>query len=958
MHKNNCLLIVLSLQLMFCYSIVGAQTISNRVAKNPNTIDLSGTWRFQVDSLDKGVKEQWFNKKLGDKISLPGSMTTNGKGDNITTHTPWTGSIVDSSWFVKPQYAEYRKHGNIKVPFWLQPIKYYKGAAWYQKTVSVPSSWKGKHLEFFIERSHWETTVWVDDKEIGMQNSLGTPHVFDLTNVLSPGTHQITVRIDNRVKDFNVGENSHSISDHTQGNWNGMVGGLYLAAYPSVHLNNVQLYPDIKNKQVLVRVKINNSAENPTSCTFDLSATSLNNATEKLSAIKKEIKIEDDSTTIELIYPMGNHPLLWNEFHPNLYKMKLVLTTNKNEIEEKEIFFGMRDFSTQGTQFTINGRPTFLRGTLECAIFPKTGYPPTDVASWMRIYKICRSYGLNHMRFHSWTPPEAAFEAADRSGFYLSVECSSWAKQGATIGDGKPLDQYIYDESNRVVKTFGNHPSFCMMVYGNEPAGKNHKALLTSFVEYWKNKDARRLYTSGSGWPIINEADYNSSPDPRIQRWGEGLKSIINGQPPRSDYDWTDITSKWQHPTVSHEIGQWCVYPDFKEIKKYSGPLKAKNFEIFRDQLKRNGMGSLADSFLLASGKLQALCYKADIEAALRTPGFGGFQLLDLHDFPGQGTALVGVLNAFWEDKGYITGKEYSRFCNSIVPLARFPKMIYQNNEVLSVSVEVAQFSGAPLTNVTPQWSISDASGKILFRGQLPKTNIPLGNAFRLGEINQSLKSIKDAAKLTLTISAAGHFNSWDVFVYPASLPAKSQNVLVTRQLDAKAIDVLNKGGKVLLTLKKGSVRPDKGGDIQIGFSSIFWNTAWTHSQPPVSLGILCNPKHPAVKDFPTEYHSNWQWWDAMTHSSAIELNSVDKRLQPIVRVIDDWVTARPLGLVFECKVGNGKLIVSSIDLISEQENRPEARQLLYSLKKYMSSKEFKPQMQVDEKKIKGLTNE
>jgi hypothetical protein len=964
--KNDFINICIMKNFFHCIFLIAVQIAGLAISAQPapakrqaaNEIDLSGTWRFQIDSLDKGVSEQWFNKKLGDKISLPGSMTTNVKGDDITTHTPWTGSIIDSSWFIEPQYAQYRKPGNIKVPFWLQPIKYYKGAAWYQKTINIPSSWKNKHLELFIERSHWETTLWLDGKEIGMQNSLGTPHVFELTNLLTPGAHQITIRIDNRVKDFDPGQNSHSISDHTQSNWNGIVGKLYLASYSSNYLGDVQLYPDIKNKQVLVRATIMNSTEKQTLCNLELIAASLNNATEKLTAVKKEIKTQGDSTNVELIYRMGQYPLLWDEFHPSLYKMKLVLTTNPDQKEEKEILFGMREFSTQGTQFTINGHLTFLRGTLECAIFPKTGYPPTDVASWMRIFKICRSYGLNHMRFHSWTPPEAAFEAADRSGFYLQVECSSWANQGATIGDGKPLDQYIYDESNRVVKAYGNHPSFCMMVYGNEPAGKNHKAWLTSFVEYWKNKDARRLYTSGSGWPVINETDYNSTPDPRIQRWGEGLKSIINGQPPRSDYDWANIISKWQHPTISHEIGQWCVYPDFKEIKEYTGVLKPKNFEIFRDRLNKNGMGSLADSFLLASGKLQALCYKADIEAALRTPGFGGFQLLDLHDFPGQGTALVGVLNPFWEDKGYITGKEYSRFCHSIVPLARLPKMIFQNNEVLSVPVEVAQFGEAPLTNVTSQWNISDATGKILFRGKLPTANIPLGNAFKLGNISQSLKSIKEAARLTLTISVAKYSNSWEIFVYPASLPEKYQDVLTTQKLDLKAIETLNNGGKVLLTLKKESVKPDKGGNIQIGFSSIFWNTAWTHSQPPVSLGILCNPKHPALKDFPTQYYSNWQWWDAMTHSNVIRLDSVDKRLQPIVRVIDDWVTARPLGLLFECEIGKGKLLVSGIDLLTDIDKRPEARQLLHSLKNYMRSEDFKPAIKVDIEKIKSLINQ
>jgi glycosyl hydrolase family 2 len=919
-----------------------------------NTIDLSGTWRFQIDSLDKGIEQQWFSRKLTDAISLPGSMTTNGKGNDIDTHTPWIGNIIDSSWFYKPEYAAYRKKGNIKIPFWLQPVKYYKGAAWYQKTINIPAAWKSKHLELFIERSHWETTVWIDGKEIGMQNSLGTPHVFNLTNALTPGAHQITVRIDNRVKGFDVGQNSHSISDHTQSNWNGMVGKLALTARSAPYIQDVQLYPDIKARDVLVKITIGNSTGKPLKANLQLFATSPHAMAEKLKPLAKDIEVTGDSTTIEMRYAMGANPLLWDEFQPNLYAMKVQLQQGTNK-DEKQIQFGMRTFEARGTQFTINGQLTFLRGTLECAIFPKTGYPPTDINSWMHIFKVARSFGLNHLRFHSWTPPAAAFDAADRMGFYLQIECSSWANQGATIGDGKPLDQYMYEESERVVKAYGNHPSFCMMVYGNEPSGKNHVKYLTDFVAYWKNKDPRRLYTTGAGWPVIDKQDYNSTPDPRIQQWGDGLKSIINGQPPKADYDWRTIISKWQHPTVSHEIGQWCVYPDFKEIQQYTGVLKAKNFEIFRDKLNNHGMGRLADSFLLASGKLQVLCYKADIEAALRTPGFGGFQLLDLHDFPGQGTALVGVLNPFWEEKGYVTGKAYSRFCNAVVSLARLPKMTYLNNEELSVPVEVAQFGATTLNNVTPAWLIKNEAGKILFQGQLPTTNIPLGNGIRLGTITQSLQTVTRPERLTLTVSIGKYENSWDVFVYPASLPEKSPDILVTQQMDAKTWETLENGGKVLLTLKKGSLMPDKGGNIAIGFSSIFWNTAWTNNQPPVTLGILCNPAHPALNEFPTQYHSNWQWWDAMSHSSAIQLDSLAKGLQPIVRVIDDWVTARPLGLIVECKVGKGTLLLSGIDLLTDQDKRPEARQLLYSLKRYMTGGAFKPATSVSAAKLRSL---
>lgn len=946
---------ILTLLCLFVLVILQQACVSpNKSSANENEIDLAGEWKFQTDSTDIGINTQWFNEELKGTISLPGSMTTNNLGDDITVNTPWVGSIFDSSWFHSPAYSRYRIAGNIKVPFWLQPVKYYKGPAWYQKEITIPESWKDQHIELEIERSHWETTVWIDNKRVGMQNSLGTAQTFDLLSP-GPGTHRITIRVDNKVKDLNVGPNSHSISDHTQSNWNGMIGSLTVRARPLVYIKEVKLYPVVKSKDVRAKLVIVNESKAPVKASVILAA-KLEGSDEDAMPMRYELNAGVGETLLDTSYTMGPKSLLWDEFHPNLYSMNVSLNGEANSKDEKNVLFGMRDFKTEGSQFTINGRRTYLRGTLECAIFPLTGYPPTDTASWMRIFRIAKSYGLNHMRFHSWCPPDAAFEAADRSGFYLQIECSSWANWGKNsgLGEGLPIDQYIIDESERIVNAYGNHPSFCLLAYGNEPAGKDYIRFLTDFVNRWKQKDDRRLYTAGAGWPNISDNQYQSTPEPRIQRWGEGVNSIINGKPPSANYDWSSYIAKWSMPVVSHEIGQWCVYPDFKEIKKYTGVLKPKNFEIFQESLKEHGMASLADSFLLASGKLQSLCYKADIEAALRTPGFGGFQLLDLHDFPGQGTALVGVLSPFWEDKGYITAKEYSQFCNSTVPLALFPKFIYLNNETLSVPVHLAHFGENGLT-IAPLWTIGNASGRVVMSGTLPQINTPIGNNIQLGTIQQALNSFTEPSKLILTIKAGDHENTWDFFVYPASLPASSADVYVTQQPDDKAIAVLNNGGNVLLTLKKGSVRPEKGGNVAVGFSSIFWNTAWTQGQAPHTLGILCNPSHPAFSQFPTDYYSNWQWWDAMSHSNAVILDSVSRGLQPIVRVIDDWVTNRPLGLIFECRVGKGKLLVSAIDLLDNQAQRPEARQLLYSLKKYMASAQFAPSAEVGAEKIKSI---
>ncbi len=624
-------------------------------------IDLSGSWQFTTDSA------RWDNT-----IRLPGSMTSNGLGEDITVSTPWTGGIVDSAYFRSDAYARYRESGHIKVPFWLQPVKYYKGVAWYKKEITVPAGWEQQDIHLFLERCHWETRLWVDDIEVGMQNALGAPHQYDLSDVLRPGKHTLTLRIDNRIKDIDPGENSHSISDHTQGNWNGVVGDMYLQVRPKVNIARTIIYPDISDKSVRVKTILRNRKKSQATALLALEADG--------KRMQKKVTLQPGTNEVDAVLSLGDEIRLWDEFHPNLYQLKVSLTDEEqNTTDSREESFGMRDFKVVDGCITVNNRPVFLRGALDCAAFPKTGYPPTDQEAWKRIFTAFQAHGLNHVRFHSWCPPEAAFCAADEMGLYLEIECSSWANQSTTIGDGRPLDRFIWDESERIVATFGNHPSFCMMMYGNEPAGEGSSAYLSEFVSTWKEQDNRRLYCSSAGWPALPVSDFLSDPAPRIQGWGQGLRSIINAQSPRTDYDWSEYISRFSQPVVSHEIGQWCVYPNLEEISKYDGVMRPANLEIFRETLQKNGMIHLADSFLLASGKLQALCYKADIEAALRTRNFGGFQLLGLNDFPGQGTALVGVLDAFWEEKGYISPEEYRRFCAPTVPLARLPKLIYKN---------------------------------------------------------------------------------------------------------------------------------------------------------------------------------------------------------------------------------------------------------------------------------------
>ena len=435
-------------------------------------ISLAGEWEFRIDSLDQGIELQWYNSAFNEKVKLPGSLADNGKGNDVTMNTQWTGDIIDRSWFTEKKYEKYRQTGNIKIPFWLKPVKYYKGPAWYRKEIEVPESWNGTRVILFLERCHWESKVYINGKEAGTNNSLATPHEYDITEFVKSGKNNINIRIDNRII-IPIGVNSHSISDHTQGNWNGITGEIKLISTPQVYINEVKVFPDIEKKVAKVIVSIKNPGRNDFNGKLYLSAATFNSDRSKKLPVKKiSVITNSEEQQVILNYKILN-PELWSEFNPVVYRLSATLKgSDKKTDDQVSVDFGMREFRANGTRFEINRTPVFLRGTTECCIFPLTGYPPADTVSWGKVLKTCRDYGLNHVRFHSFCPPEAAFVAADKLGIYFHIECSSWANQGASLGNGGAVDRFIYEEGDRILEKYGNHPSFCMLAYGNEPADR------------------------------------------------------------------------------------------------------------------------------------------------------------------------------------------------------------------------------------------------------------------------------------------------------------------------------------------------------------------------------------------------------------------------------------------------------------------------------------------------------
>ncbi len=932
-------------------------------------IDMKGEWMFAMGD----------TPAYSETITLPGSMLTNGKGNAVSIHTQWTGSLYDSSFYFNPAMERYRVEGQMKFPFFLTPEKHYTGNAWYKRSVDIPKSWKKKRVMLHLERPHIETTVIVNGQQAGRDSSLSVPHEFDITGYIKPGkTNTIEVKVYNGIENVCVGQDSHSVTDQTQGNWNGIAGNIYLEALPTLHIKDVQIYPIIKTSEVEIKTVLSGDAKTDAKHFEgkDILFEILDSDGKVVSSRKMSLKRENgneskgkagNTYSIAPKLHIGN-ALLWDEFTPNLYTARV--SYNGHTVEET---FGMREISIDGRQFYINGRPTWMRGTLDCCCFPMTGYPPTDEAEWIRIFEKCKEYGLNHIRFHSYCPPEAAFAAADKVGMYLQPEGPSWPNHGVRLNRGMTIDRYLMEETVRMVREYGNHPSFTMLAAGNEPAG-DWVTWVGKFVDEWKaTGDRRRVYCGasvGGGWAFDPKSEFHVKGGAKGLNWN-------NAMPQSDDIFDKNVTSFLQkgrkpilfditNPLICHEQGQWCAFPDLKEGSQYTGAYKAGNLDIFADLLERGGMASQAEKFLMASGRLQTLAYKYELERNLRTPEYAGFQLLGLNDYSGQGSALVGVLNVFWREKGYCTAADWSQFCSPIVPLARFPRFVFTDKDVITIPVELYNAYSEPLKNATAHWKILDASGKTVVKdGMLPAGNgtalrnlLPLGKNIELGTVTIHSAQVKEPIKQTLVVyltadNAKGIKieNSWDFWIYPSEVQMPvSDGIYITDTLDNKALATLKAGGKVLI---EAAGKVTLGSDIKQTYLPVFWNTSWFKMRPPHTTGAAIDTTHPLFRHgFTTDDWGNLNWWELLNRAQVMNLRELPASYQPPIQPIDTWHVSRKTGMLIEANVGGGKLLMTTMDISTDLDRRIVARQMRSAILSYMQSIDFNPSLSLSTETI------
>ena len=844
----------------------------------------------------------------------------------------------------------------------------YSGQVIYERDFTLPEGFAGKKLRLIMERTK-PSTLWIDGDSIGSLTHLYAPHCYELP-LLKAGKHHIAIRIDNSETSVpREIQTSHAWTDATQTNWNGILGRLGIEARDEAYIEKVEVYPSLARKRAFVKLTV--CTERYEDAMLRIEGEAWNTPmSHKLPPVEQKIPLQAGVTSFTLSLDMGESPLVWSEFHPALYRLHVRLDTDHTH-DEQCVDFGMREFRTEGNRFVLNGKKIFLRGKHDACVFPLTGYAPMDVEAWRGVLRTAKRYGINHYRCHSYTPPEAALKAADMEGVYFQVELPLW---GAIERKNTALNAFLKREGDMILSWLGNHPSLMMLGLGNELHGEVE--VMREWLDDFRKKDPRHLYCFGSnnnlGWKGPQDGEdyfvtcrvgggegYSTHVRTSFAYVDAEKGGILNNTRPNTIADYAQAIARCPRPVVGHETCQFQIYPDYSQIAKYKGVLYPYNLEIFRNRLKENQLYGQADDFHRATGRFSVECYKADIEYALRTPGFGGFQMLDLQDYPGQGSALVGILDAFMETKGIVDPETFYGFCAPVVPLARMESFCWWNTQKMKIDVALSNYEEDDWEK-TVYWQLVSDDGLWEKQGMF-SCFVPQGEVGEVGHIELSLSDLDVPQRLTLHLKTGTYHNYYHLWVYPNGRESAA-GIHVDSLLNERVKAELEKGGTVFLVPRHKDIEKQSVGGM---FTPDYWNYAMfkTISEragkeiSPGTMSVMVDPAHPLFHYFPTEAHSDWQWWSIARYARPMVLDKTTKSYRPVVQVIDNVERNHKLGIVFEFRVGKGKLLVCTANL-AFIENTPEGNGFRTALLRYVKSEQFQPETSVTWKELTAFFTE
>lgn len=850
-------------------------------------IDLSGQWQVKLDA----EKQETMPQAYPETMMLPG--TTSAAGLGMPNPAKERGCLTDA----------YR----------------FEGATWFMRTFTA-GDWTGEQTMLTLERTR-KTTVYLDGRPIGHQESLCTPHRYFLPPVHA-GEHTLVIRVDNT--DYPT-RGGHLTSPDTQSNWNGITGEISLTVAHTL-LTDLTVRPDLRRGCLRVHGHIIGAPDG-------VAGIVLPGQMEHLLPYRRGV--------LDGECPLKGNEAFWDEAHPEIHTISIDL-----DGDVYETTFGLRDVRTVGRRLLINGRETFLRGKVDNLLYPKTGYTPTDVASWMTILGIAKEYGINHYRYHTACPPDAAFTAADLLGVYMAPELPFWgtvAEEGEEGYDERERD-FLFQEGFRILREYGHHPSFLWLSLGNELWGS--KDVLNRMMRAYREADDTKLYSSGANNyqfvpDVLNEenvfvgvrlgrerlirgsyamcdapqgivqttalesvSNYDASIVPetlgqsgevgKVQiQYGTGVKEV---DAQSADALIPDV------PVISHEVGQYVFYPDFSEIPHYTGPLKPRNIEAMRENLERAGLYGEHEAFFRQTGHLAVDCYKREIETLLRSREVSGFQLLDLQDYTGQGTALVGVLNAMMENKGLISAEEWREFCAGTVVLGEFASFTGMMGEDIRFDVQISECDPEK-RHTRIRCTLMDGERELYACDVAPGAR--QGRLTDAVSVTFPAECYRDAMQeritgLTVVLTLAdGTRNHYPIWLIPPI------DIRITRE-------GIEKDGRMVAFVSAEEkadgaaiVVPSAEGQLPAEYCTDFWcypmfrsiSESMGKPVPVGTMGLSIDTASPLLKRFAQEDYTTPVWY-AILQTAYVQRLPAD--IRPAVQMIDNTERCARLGILYQ----------------------------------------------------------
>lgn len=822
----------------------------------------------------------------------------------------------------------------------------YTGEVSFRRTMKLPETLGGR---WFLEAERARILrLKINGAEVTAfrPGSLSTPWVFEVTAFAGQEV-EICLVSDNRYLEFDHKGILHAsaATDETQTNWNGILGYFRLRWEEKNFIETLRIYPE-KGKDSL-RIEADLCLDHP--------AEVFQAESPVFACGQVTLPVEEFGPFVTVKVSgiqVSSSVKLWDEEEGNLYPVRGALDGGV-PYEDR---LGLRWFGVnENVRLTINGRVFFLRGEANCCVFPETGHPPMEKEQWVKVLKTYQSYGVNCMRFHSWCPPKAAFQAADELGMMMQPELSHWNCE--TAFEEKGAFPFYEHELYSILRQYANHPSFVMLTFGNElHAGPAGHSAMERLLQEARQFDGTRLYAKASNCHYgekgaDQESDFYTSMayyQEILRATSPGMEGHLNHEYPSSCHDYQKAAAQivcQGKPVFGFEVGQYESLPDFGEISQFQGVTRPLNLEIIQDNAGKAGMLPRWKEYCEATGELALICYREEVEAVLRTPAMSGLSLLGLQDFTGQGTALVGMLNGHLEPKPFSFAEpdRFAQFFGPVLPLLLLPKYTYTEGEAVKALVKLANYGKTEIKGKL-HWRLTQGEETML-SGELKPGNYPPGELWEVGQIAFELPRKNQAYRCDLEIAVGGMKNQYPLWVYP-EIQWMPENVEIVEALTAQMIKEIKEGKQIFFE----PFPNEKNLPCSIGgqFSTDFWSVE-NFPQQEGGMGMVIDAAHPALAQFPTESHSNWQWW-IPSHGRPVIL---PKRIRPIITVPDCHSRLKHMGLLAEFRLGKGAVLFSSMGLHFRLEY-PETKALLHSILTYAEGG-IRPEGEMTEEELMAL---